>query len=263
MDTTAENLNFDFSPGLAAALADREALQFQESTGGVEPPVDFSPGSPATHVSPKASALIVNHETGGRAYYERIYKGRPVWPGAASGVTIGFGYDLGYYSAAKFNQDWAVLGAATLARLQVAILKHGGNTPDTDLKQLVQDLSDISISWDTAEEVFKVTTLPTFASMTWDSLPNCDQLSDDCFGVLVSLTFNRGNSYNITPAKDPSGRYTEMRAIKQCMTDNAFDQIPGLIRSMERIWKGTTIATEMTKRREEEAALFETGLAGA
>ena len=44
--------------------------------------------------------------------------------------------------------------------------------------------------------------------------------------------------------------------------DRAFDRIPGLIRAMERIWKGTTIEHEMTSRRE-EAALFEAGLAEA
>jgi hypothetical protein len=46
-------------------------------------------------------------ETGGLAYYERVIKERPVWPGYASGITIGCGYDLGHHHAQQFESDWA------------------------------------------------------------------------------------------------------------------------------------------------------------
>jgi len=105
-----------FSPGLSEALADRETDQVQEQLNEPAPPIDFSPGSPASHVSSEAYALIVRHETGGRPYYERVYRSRPVWPGGSSGITIGFGYDLGYHAIDTFRLDWAVLGEATTVK---------------------------------------------------------------------------------------------------------------------------------------------------
>src|SRR5262245_5812527 len=197
----------EFPASFAAAIADREAQQVQELLNEPRPSIDFGPSSPSNHVSPVAYDLIVRHETGGRAYYERVYKGRPVWPGAQSGITIGFGYDLGYYSSDNFKSDWSVLDPTIIGRLLPTIGLHGGKTPDVQLKQLAQDLRDISILWDTAQTVFRTTTLPVYATRTWTSLPNCDQLPDDCFGALVSLTFNRGNSYSIPPEKDPTNRY--------------------------------------------------------
>jgi hypothetical protein len=250
----------ELSASFAAAIADREAQQVQEQLNEPEPPISFDPDSPANHVSPAAYDVIVRHETGGRAYYEKVYKGRPVWPGAQSGITIGFGYDLGYYSSSGFKSDWSVLDQATIGKLLPTIGLHGGKTPDAELRQLAQDLQGISIPWDTAQTVFRNTTLPVYATRTWNSLPNCDQLPNDCFGALVSITFNRGNSYSIPPEKDPTNRHAEMRGIKSAMTTRAFTEIPALIRSMERIWQGTTIAQEMTRRREEEAALFEAAL---
>jgi hypothetical protein len=256
-----QDQEIDFSAGFAAAIADREAQQIQEQLNEPEPPVDFGPDAPANHISPAAYDLIVQHETGGRSYYEKVYKGRPVWPGAQSGITIGFGYDLGYYSSDTFKSDWSALPPAIIGRLLPSIGLHGGKMPDAQLKQLVQDLRDISISWDTAQTVFRTTTLPVYATKTWNSLPNCEGLPSDCFGALVSITFNRGNSYSIPPEKDPTNRYAEMRDIKSAMTRSAFAEIPALMRSMERIWHGTAIAQEMTSRREQEAALFEAALA--
>src|SRR5205807_447253 len=45
-------------------------------------------------ISQAAYDFIVRWETGGQSYYERVIGGRPVWPGYASGITIGCGYDL-------------------------------------------------------------------------------------------------------------------------------------------------------------------------
>ena len=38
---------------------------------------------------------IIEWEIGDRAYYNK-YLSHFTWPGGASGVTVGFGYDLGY-----------------------------------------------------------------------------------------------------------------------------------------------------------------------
>jgi len=57
-------------------------------------------------ISQAADDLIVNEETGGRAYYEKT-EIHPDWPGGASGVTIGIGYDCGYADAKTIRTDWA------------------------------------------------------------------------------------------------------------------------------------------------------------
>jgi GH24 family phage-related lysozyme (muramidase) len=75
----------------------------------------------------------------------------------------------------------------------------------------------------------------------------------DRLGALVSLTYNRGASYDT-----PGARYKEMRNIKSHMTAEDFERIPGDIRAMKRLWPGVA---GLRKRREREARLFEQGFA--
>ena len=249
-------------PELQAALADREAQQVAQELGDVDA-IDFGVPGAAEHVSARAYALIVQHETGGRAYYEQVYKSRPVWPTGSSGITIGFGYDLGYIGLAEFQRDWGGLEGAIQARLLLYLGRHGGTVPDSALTAGAAALADIRIAWDAAETVFKAATLPKFAGLTSRSLPRCDEVPDDCFGALVSLTFNRGASYSVPfhPDTDSLDRYREMRAIYAAMDAQRFAEVPGLMRAMKRIWAGKAIEAEMSKRRDDEADLFRDGLA--
>jgi hypothetical protein len=52
-------------------------------------------------VSQKAIDLIVFYEVNDEPTYTRRYTA-PTWPGGASGVTIGIGYDIGYVTKAAF-----------------------------------------------------------------------------------------------------------------------------------------------------------------
>jgi GH24 family phage-related lysozyme (muramidase) len=79
-------------------------------------------------------------------------------------------------------------------------------------------------------------------------------------GALVSLVYNRGASFGIPEAKDPSGRFREMRNIKAHMANKAFDQIPDELLSMRRLWIGVKDMRGVVLRREAEAALFKQGL---
>ncbi|MGV6875320.1 hypothetical protein ACUSIJ_21830 [Pseudochelatococcus sp. B33] len=246
---------------VAAIFAYREA--FEPAEGEPEAPADLQPeaaGAPPA-ISQRAYDLIVRHETGGRDYYERVYKARPVWPGEASGVTIGFGYDLGYAAADAFDRDWTALPAAVRQRLKSVVGKHGKNTAHDDLRALLRGLRDIVIAWDLAEGVFREATLPQFAGLTQRALPHAAELSPDCFGALVSLTFNRGAG-GYTATRDPQNRFREMRGIRAAMKERRFGDIPPLMRLMKRVWRGTAIETEMNRRRENEALLFERGLTG-
>jgi hypothetical protein len=258
-EITAElGINEREAVALQDALADREAAEVNSALAAeVSRQLDAQAATLAQKISQAAFDLIVQHETGGRKYYEKVYGGHPVWPGGASGVTIGFGYDLGYVSAAEFKTDWLALGKGVLDRFIGAhtIGATGSRLDAAELKAMCRELRDIVIGWETSETVFRAATLPKFASLTGRHLPNCAHLNGDCFGALVSLTFNRGASYDLA-----GDRYSEMRAIKKAMQDRTFAEIPGLIRDMTRIWSGTSIETEMRRRREDEAKLFEKGL---
>ena len=72
-------------------------------------------GAPqAPELSVAGFALILEWETGGAAQYGRWP--HPEWPGGASGVTVGVGYDCGYASTAVVASDWReVAGVERLA----------------------------------------------------------------------------------------------------------------------------------------------------
>ena len=66
------------------------------------------------NLSPRGIKSIIAWETGGESYYDR----NPEWPGEASGITIGVGWDLGHTPATETSRAWAPhLDAATLAML--------------------------------------------------------------------------------------------------------------------------------------------------
>ena len=204
-------------------------------------------------ISDEAYDMIVDFETGGRSYYDNVIRQRPIWPGAQSGVTIGFGYDLGYVGLAEFRRDWGdLLGSSVMTRLETAIGKTG-----TAAKNMIPGLSDIRVSWDKALPVFDAKTLTKFVGITYNALPRTalDMLHRHCVSTLVSLVFNRGASF-----RRDGDRYREMRNILKWMDRQEFSRIPAELRSMKRIWIGQGV-DGLLRRREMEALLFEKGLA--
>lgn len=239
-----------------------------------EPPDDVGPvvqpeATPLTRpwpdvISQRGHDFCVRWETGGRAFYEQVIKRRPVWPGFASGVTIGCGYDLGYHTLTQVRADWGGrIGAADLVRLEAAV---GLKAVDPDrpakvarAKAFVAAFADIRIDWDVAIAQFDNAKMPALVAELYGALDNLDRLHPHACAALLSLTFNRGSG-GYRSAKD---RFREMRAIAHAMTEGtpeAFATIPALFRSMRRIWGA---ASSLSTRRSEEADLFEAGLAEA
>ncbi len=257
--------------GVIAALGYREREEIAtEAAAEIGATATAAPSSlaiaAAERVSDKAFKLIVDYETGGRGFYERVIKQRPIWPKEASGITIGFGYDLGYASLDEYRNDWAqviaTLTAAQKSAMESCVGFHSGKDSTAKMQELLARVRDIVFSWDASQIVFKAKTLPKFALLTDQALPNCSLLNGDCFGVLVSLTFNRGPSYS-TPQKpsDVKDRYREMRKIKADMVAQIFADIPKQLKEMIRIWVGTAVETGLRRRRLDEADLFAAGLA--
>jgi hypothetical protein len=199
-------------------------------------------------ISQSAIDLIVREEVSSKAYYERHYT-HPEWPGGASGVTVGIGYDLGYASAAKINADW--IGKVDGDTLQ-GMVECAGVKGDAAKSLSAQMHNRITVSWDAAMAVFMGRDIPQWIAATVRALPNCDLLSATCLGVIVSLNYNRGMA-GYTASGD---RYTEMHAIKQAMVTKRFEAIPALLDSMARLWPGSGVSG----RRHREADLFRAGL---
>lgn len=198
-----------------------------------------------TQLSDKAYKLILDYEVGGgAAYYNKALK-HPCYPGGASGVTIGIGYDLGYNTTAQFEADWkAILDQASYNRLIPHLGKKSSNA-----KAAIPSVKDIIIPWVSAETVFKSNTLPRFIRETKKAFPGAEILHPDAFGALVSLVFNRGGSTS-------GASRVEMLNIKNAIANkraDIYNYISQQILDMKRLWIGKGLDGLLTRRNEESS----------
>lgn len=200
---------------------------------------------PPPEIAPAGYALILDFEVGGgRAYYDRFLI-RPEWPGAASGLTVGVGYDCGYNSAGVILSDWRdFAGRARLAEC--------AGITGSRARALVAPRRDLRVPWELAEEVFVDVSVAKFWQLcrrSWG--PGFDTLRPNAQWALLSLTFNRGNSF-AGPAR------AEMRAIRELIPARDYSGMAAQLRAMTRVWQGRDIERAMQRRRNAEARLMET-----
>lgn len=237
------------APAVASAQESTSAavmpvvVALQEAVQEVMPPA----ASPAqvSIISPAAVALIVRWEVGSQALYTRRYES-PIWPGGASGVTWGVGYDGGHQTRQQIGVDWSALEAAS--RLQATA---GITGPAA--QPVVRDLRDVRVPFGLASDVFGVASLPRYHSSARRAFgaDGFDALPADARGALVSLVYNRGASMT-GPAR------AEMRAIRDvCLPGTDVHCIARQIRQMCRLWRGTNLEAGLCGRREDEAGLTE------
>jgi hypothetical protein len=187
--------------------------------------------------------LVLDHEVGGgRAYYDRFLS-FPTVPGFESGVTVGIGFDLGYTNLPEFDACWGGLKEALRLRGAVGLKQAAA-------RQFCATVTDIRVPWEMALNVFLERTVPTHWLRTLRVFPQAVSLPEDCASVLFSIVFNRGMSLT-------GERRSEMRGMKDALANSKPEAVPGLIRSMKRLWPE---GSGLVKRREAEAKLFEAGL---
>ena len=198
--------------------------------------------------SQRAILLIVTEEDGDESYYLKC-ESHFSWPGGASGPTVGVGFDCGYSTAAEIAADWSPYIDAS----RVDILRTAAGITGSAAAQWVSvHRNSITISWQESLAQFSGCELPKWEGIVIAALPNTDKLSGDSFGALVSLTYNRGASYDL-----PGSRYTEMRNIKAHMAAQQFDLIPNEFLAMRRLWPR---GGDLWNRRGHEAIMFRDGL---
>lgn len=180
------------------------------------------------------------------------FSAKPDWPGGQSGVTLGFGYDLGYVTVDQFESDWGELVRRdALPRLSAVVGLRGQRA-----RNRVGTLSDIRITRKAAEQVFGARTMPLYELRTAQAFPGVEALPEDARGALVSLVYNRGTSM---VDHSPEDRRREMRAIRAAVAASDLAEIAAQLRSMKRLWEGKGLAGLMA-RREEEAELVESAI---
>ena len=205
----------------------------------------------APQSSQRSILLMVTEEDGDQNYYLK-FESHFSWPGGVSGPTILIGYDVGYETAESIKTDLAgYLDEARIAKVVPAAGRRGSAAREW----VAEHRMDVTITWDESLAQFKGHELLKWEAIVRQHLPNTDDLSGDSFGAVVSLTYNRGPSYD-----SPGSRYLEMRNIKAHMTAKRFDLIPNEFLAMRRLWpKGG----DLWNRRGHEALLFRDGLIAA
>lgn len=170
--------------------------------------------------------MILRFEVGSRARYEKEFQ-KPVWPGAASGVTVGIGYDLGVTKKPQITADWEVY----LFEPELAALLAVQGITGPAAKQLAQGVSHVAIPLKAAEEVFYTKTLPVFAERTRAAFPGVERLPADAQGMILSLVYNRGTSL-------AGERRSEMAEIARLLRSSNPDleAIARQFESMKRLW---------------------------
>lgn len=197
-------------------------------------------------ISSESKTLIVEFETGGQAYYTRSLS-RPSWPGGASGVTIGIGYDVGYNTPAQIRNDWSALPSS-----QLNALVSCAGVKGTAARPRAAALRWFSVPWGPAEKVFVRNTMPRFGSMTAIAFPGITRTHPHVQGAMLSIVFNRGSSMS-------GSSRTEMRNIRGHIARDDVRPCPAEIRSMKRLWIGKGL-DGLLRRREAEARLIERAL---
>ncbi len=242
----------DFGPATARAVREFCSAQGAQDIDMIDTELwEFlhTLAEPSPDIPTRAVTFIAREEVGSRELYDRQAT-HPEWPGGASGVTIGVGYDLGYQ--AGFATDWGDL----LTHAEIAALLPWVGVTGAAAQAAIPRLASITIPWAAAWHGYTRRTLPDQVKLTRHAFvpPGSRALPPLCFGVLVSLVYNRGAAMTDAPGSD---RRREMREISDAVAAGRFEAIPAALLSMRRLWPP---GNGLVGRREREAALFTAGL---
>jgi hypothetical protein len=214
---------------LSPTLALQETVQ--------ELPAPTSPPVPTTAVASAAASLIIRWEVTSPKVYERKYRW-PVWPGGASGVTWGVGYDGGHQTRTTIGRDWS-------SHPHVTTLAGTSGVVGVPAKQLASSMREVLTPYSLAYNVFLQATLPAYTAAARRPLgPGFDRLPPNAAAALVSLGYNRGWSMS-------GARNTEKRALRdECVPAGDVQCIANQLRAMKRLWPDVK---GLRDRRDDEA----------
>lgn len=189
-------------------------------------------------------AKIIGFEISSEGYYNSKLTA-PTWPGGASGVTIGIGYDLGYRTKGAIRADWS----SYLPQGMVDDLTAAAGIRGADAKGVARSLKQagVRVPLEAAQSVFSRVAIPEYAALTREVYPGTDKLPADAQTALVSLVYNRGGRLS-------GQRRLEMLNIRSHVKKQNLPAIADEIVAMKRLWIGKGL-DGLLDRRDAEAAL--------
>jgi GH24 family phage-related lysozyme (muramidase) len=199
----------------------------------------------------KYGAFVVSKESFEFILETEAYRAYPYVPGGNSGVTVGYGYDLGQQVVAQARSDLSGIYSPQDIELLVQMIGKQGD----QARNAVSAVGGIYISKEDALSLALVMK-KRYAQLVTDVYPRVMDLHPHCQGVLLSLVINRGNS--LTHSTNDSRM--EMEQISDDLKSEQPEKIPSRLRAMKRLWEGKRGLGGLVSRRESEAKLFERGL---
>lgn len=171
------------------------------------------------------------------------------WPGGGSGITLGYGVDIG--------ADPCSLGhwRGVLSDAEIQTLKQAVGVTGRAAKQIMTRFVGIKITKAQAMRVFSEFTLPIEIAKTLRAFPGVEAMPPEVLGAMVSLVYNRGAS------TDGPRRY-EMKIIGEILAEfQTFDvdqraaclaeyvaKIAAQFRRMKRLWIGQGLPGLLIRR---------------
>ena len=218
----------------------------------VEPMVVGAVLPPATGPPPEmaecrraAADLIIRWEVTGPSRYNRALR-FPIWPGGASGVTWGVGYDGGHQTSRVILDDWGE--HAGKSRLALTAGLTGKRA-----KAALPKYRDIETLYPYAAHVFETRSLIEYERVAERAFRvDLATVPTGVCAALVSIAYNRGGA-TAGDSRREIRNIRDDRIPKQDWSGVAYE-----IRSMKRLWRGTVNEKGLSARREDEAVLVET-----
>jgi GH24 family phage-related lysozyme (muramidase) len=190
----------------------------------------------------KGIEFIVGEETGGKDYYEKVYKSTFTWPGGYSGPTAMVGIDIGYYTEEEVDKIFKPLTDSA----ELSLIRGGRGLKGISAKDYTVKLKGIKFTWEEAIQTFKEFILPKFTKLTERAFPGVTELHENAQAAIVSLVFNRGTSFK-------GSSRTEMLELRNIIASSKdYDKMSAQFKSMKRLWDKTS---GLVGRRDREAAL--------
>lgn len=191
-----------------------------------------------------AAALTLRWEVSSPAFYRKRLE-RPLWPGGASGVTWGIGYDGGTVTPSTILDDWK-------AHAQVDRLATTSGIQGQKAKLALPRYRDIPTPYEYAAEVFETRSLVEYERMAGRAFRvDFSEIKPEACAALISVVYNRGASMTGDSRR-------EMKAIRdECVPTKDYSCIARQLRSMCRLWRGTVNEKGLCARRDAEATLAE------
>ena len=193
-------------------------------------------------ISRKSIDLIIQHEIGGRAVYDKKYN-KPTWAGGQSGLTIGIGFDIGYCTEKELFATWKDLNLNYLNALK----RFCGIKGEVVKTMMKGEILNVRIPYNIAYEVFVKVSIPRYFQMTKLIYPQLETLNEDTQGALVSMVYNRGTNLE-------GDSRVEMKAIVDLVAKQDYHGIAEEIEKSKRLWENKGM-DGLVIRREAEADL--------